>query len=122
MHSAYEKGMELLKKLHGGHSGEQIVNALGKVSPKLVKMSIEWVFGDVMQSQVLDLKTREWIILATLIAQSHWPQVKAHIQALLHIGASKEEIVEMIVLMSIYAGFPSAVNAMLVAKEVFSEV
>ncbi len=121
MSAARDKGLELFKKLHGGHSGEEIVRAFEKLSPKMLQMTLEWVFGDLMQTKTLDLKTKEWIILACLITQGHWPNVKAHVEAALHAGATKEEIVEMMNLTAIYAGFPAAANALLAAKEVLEK-
>lgn len=120
MEPNYAKGLDLLNKLHGGHSGEAIINALGGIAPKMVNITIEWVFGDLMQNPALDLKTRELAILAVLIPQGCMPQIKAHIEAALSTtGATQAEIIELITQTGIYAGFPTAVNAALAAKEVF---
>jgi 4-carboxymuconolactone decarboxylase len=48
------------------------------------------------------------------------PQLKVHIHAALNVGCSKEEIIETIMQMAVYAGFPAAVNGLLAAKEVFA--
>lgn len=48
-------------------------------------------------------------------------QLKAHLEAALNVGASKAEIIAMIEQLAIYVGFPSSVNAMILAKEVFTE-
>ncbi|MNR54832.1 Carboxymuconolactone decarboxylase family protein [compost metagenome] len=47
------------------------------------------------------------------------PQLKVHIQGALNVGVSREEIVETIMQMAVYAGFPAALNGLAVAKEVF---
>ncbi len=49
------------------------------------------------------------------------PQLKVHINGALNVGCSKQEIVEVIIQMSVYAGFPAALNGMTAAKEVFAE-
>lgn len=122
MTQTYEKGMNLLNKLHGKHTGEALMSSVGEISQKLTNMGIEWVFGDIMQDGTLDLKTRELTIIASLITQNALAaQIKAHIEAALNIGTSKKEIIALIEQLAIYAGFPSANNAMLVAKEVFLE-
>mgnify|MGYP001592979218 CR=1 FL=1 len=82
MTTQYEKGLALLNQLHGGHSGQTIVDTVGKVSPRIVKMGIEWVFGDIMQDPTLDLKTRELTIIACLVPQNVLPQLKAHIEGM----------------------------------------
>lgn len=119
MTTQYEKGLALLNQLHGGHSGQAIVDTAGKVSPRLVKMGIEWVFGDIMQDSTLDLKTRELTIIACLVAQNATLQLKAHIEAALNVGVTQKEIVALIEQLAIYAGFPFAMNALHVAQEVF---
>ncbi len=122
MTTQYEKGMTLLNKLHGKHTGKALMDSVGEISPKLTTMGIEWVFGDIMQDNVLDLKTRELTIIASLVSQNALSaQIKAHIEAALIVGATKIEIIALIEQLAIYAGFPSANNAMLVAKEVFQK-
>ena len=49
------------------------------------------------------------------------PQLKVHIHGALNVGCTKEEVVEVIMQMAVYAGFPAALNGLFVAKEVFSE-
>ena len=121
MKTKAEEGMALLNKLHGKHTGEQIVNAFKDISPNLLKWTLELSFAEVMQNTCLDIKTRELIIIASLIPQGLLSQLKAHIEAALTAGASKDEIIATIEQLVIYAGFPDAVNAMIVAKEVFEE-
>ena len=121
MNTKYQSGLKLLNEIHGGHTGEAIVNAFEDISPNMLKWTIEWGFGEVMQNANLDLKTRELAIVASLIAQAARPQLKAHLEAALNVGASKAEIIAMIEQLAIYVGFPSAVNAMILAKEVFTE-
>lgn len=50
------------------------------------------------------------------------PQLKVHIHAALNVGCSREQIVETIMMMSVYAGFPAALNGLFTAKEVFAEI
>ena len=121
MKTKAEEGMALLNKLHGKHTGKQIVDAFKDTSPNLLKWTLELSFAEVMQDKRLDIKTRELIIIASLIPQGLLPQLRAHIEAALTAGASKEEIIAVIEQLVIYAGFPSATNAMILAKEVFEE-
>ena len=118
----YQSGLSLMKRLHGEHSGEEILNTVGEICPAVPEMAIEWVFGDIMQRPGLDLITRELALIAVLAAQGNAaPQLKAHIEAALNVGASKEAIIEVMLQTAIYAGFPVAINAMMIAKAVFAE-
>jgi 4-carboxymuconolactone decarboxylase len=116
----YEDGLALLNKLHGGHSGEAILNAFARVCPKMSEMTLEIIFGDLMLRPQLDIKTRELAIIASLTTLGHsLPQVKAHAEAALTAGATKEEIAEVILQTAYFAGFPAAANAMIAIKDLY---
>lgn len=59
---------------------------------------------------------------AALTALGHaQPQLKVHLHGALNVGCTREELVEVIIQMAVYAGFPAALNGMATAKEVFRE-
>ena len=116
----YQKGLELLNKLHGGQAGEQLVNNLKDVCPDFVDMTIEWAMQGIMARPGLDLLTREYLLIASCTTLGHTvPQLKAHIDAALKLGATKQQIVEVILQMTFYAGGAAVSNALSHAKEVF---
>lgn len=119
----YQKAMQRFSQVHGGAAtAEEGIKELAKVSPRLAQFCVEWIFGDIYSSSVLDLKTRELLTLAACVASGDaLPQVKNHVRGALNVGCSQEEIRETILQMLIIKGFPSVVNAMLAAQEVFSE-
>lgn len=70
----------------------------------------------------VDLKTRELATVAALTAMgTAAPQLKVHINGALNVGCSPQEIIEIIFQMSLYAGFPAALNGLFAAKEIFDE-
>ncbi len=112
------------KKLHeiDGEAGENVVESLSFIAPDLAKYIIEFSFGDIYRRPGLDLKSREIATVAALTSLGHClPQLKVHINGALNVGCKPEEIVEIIIQMSVYAGFPAALNAMFAAKEIFQE-
>ena len=116
----YELGCQTLAKIHGGHVGEQMVKELEDICPEFVDMTIEWSFGEVASRTGIDLKTRELVIIASCVTLGHVvPQLRAHIEGALEVGCRRQEIVEVILQMSIYAGMATASNAFRVAKDVF---
>lgn len=121
MTTKYEKGLLLHNKLHGGHTGQALLNEVGKISTKLNTMCLEWVYGDILQDPALDIKTRELTIIACLVGQNADAEIKAHIEAALIVGVKKEQIIALFEQLAIYVGFPAANNAMLIAKNVFSK-
>ncbi len=117
----FENGLKKLQEIDG-EAGKKVIESLASISPDLAKYTIEFPFGDIYQRPGLDLKSREIATVAALTALGHsLPQLNVHINGALNVGCKPEEIVEVIIQMAVYAGFPAALNAMLVAKEVFQE-
>jgi 4-carboxymuconolactone decarboxylase len=116
----YQKGLALLNQLHGGQAGEQLVNNLKDVCPDFVDMTIEWAMQGIMARPGLDLLTLEYLLIASCTTLGHAvPQLKAHIDAALKLGASKQQIIEVILQMTFYAGGAAVSNALGHAKEIF---
>ena len=117
---AYAEGMALLNRLHGGQAGEQLVRAMEGTSPDFVTMTAEWAMNGIMARPGLDLLTREYLIIASCVTLGHAvPQLRAHVDAAMKLGASKEQIVEVILNVIFYAGGAAVANALGVAAEVF---
>jgi 4-carboxymuconolactone decarboxylase len=119
--SRFEKGLELLTEIDG-EAGQNVIESLQDICPDLAKYTIEYPFGDIYARKGLDLKPREIATVAALTALGHCaPQLKVHLNAALNVGCSEEEIKEVILQMSVYAGFPAALNGMFAFKEVLTE-
>ena len=117
----YERGWEKLKEVDG-EAGERVIESLKDIAPDLGRYTIEFPFGDVYSRQGLDLKSREIATIAALTALGNaQPQLKVHIHGALNVGCTREEVIEVIIQMAVYAGFPAALNGMFAAKEVFKE-
>ncbi len=81
----------------------------------------DFAYGDVVSRPGLDLKTRELATVAALTALGHaQPQLKAHIGGALNAGCEPQEIIEVILQMAVYAGFPASLNGINAAREVFN--
>jgi 4-carboxymuconolactone decarboxylase len=82
----------------------------------------EFAYGDIYSRPGLDLKSREMVTVAALTALGNaTPQLKSHINGALNAGCTREEIIEVIMQMAVYAGFPAALNGLYSAKEVFDK-
>lgn len=114
----FQQGWRALKAIDG-EAGEQVIESLQAIAPDLARYVIEFPFGDIYTRPGLDLKSREIATVAALTAMGNAePQLKVHIQAALNVGCSREEIVEVVMQMAVYAGFPAALNGMKAVKEV----
>ena len=115
----YEQGLAKLREVDG-HIGEQVVASLADIAPDFARYLIEFPFGDIYNRPGLDLKSREIAVVAALTALGNaTPQLKVHIRGALNVGCTRDEIVETIMQMAVYAGFPAALNGLAAAKEVF---
>ena len=117
----FKDGWEKLKEVDGS-AGENVIKSLKDIAPDFADLLIEFPFGDIYTRDKLDLKSREIATIAALTVMGNAaPQLKVHIHAGLNVGCSKEEIIEVIMQMSVYGGFPCALNGLFVAKEVFND-
>jgi 4-carboxymuconolactone decarboxylase len=116
-----EKGALTLEKITGT-TGEAVVKSLSDIAPELGDWIVDFAYGDVFSRPGLALCTRELTTISALTALGNaQPQLKVHIEGALNVGCKPEEIVEVIMQMAVYAGFPSALNGISAAREVFAK-
>lgn len=117
--SRLERGRRALADIDG-EAGAKVVASLADIAPDFATYIFEFPFGDIYSRPGLDLRAREIATIAALTALGNAaPQLKVHIEAGLNVGLSQEEIIEVIMQMAVYAGFPAALNGLFAAKEVF---
>ena len=118
----FEKGFKKFEEIHGPVA-KATLESVKDIAPELGQFVTEFAFGDIYSRPGLDLKTRQLLTIASLTTLGTAPlQLKSHIKGALRVGCTKEEIVETLLQMSVYAGFPKAMNAVYNAKEVFKEL
>jgi 4-carboxymuconolactone decarboxylase len=91
------------------------------IVPGLVDLSSRVLFGEVWERPGLSKRDRSLITCATLIALGRERQLTGHLQRALDNGLSKNELSEVITHLAFYAGWPAAMTAALVAKDVFDK-
>lgn len=121
MSTRIENGENMLSKVNGTAAGN-VMDSLKDIAPDVGKYILEFAFNDIYSREGLDLKQREMITITTLLTQGDTAsQLKVHVNGALHVGLSRQEIVETFIHCIPYVGFPKVLNAVTVAKEVFSE-
>jgi 4-carboxymuconolactone decarboxylase len=116
-----ERGRRALDQIDG-QAGQSVIDALAGIAPDFATYLFEFPFGDIYSRPGLSLRDREIATIAALAAMgTAQPQLRVHIEAGLNVGLSQSEITEILMQMAVYAGFPSALNGLFLAKEVFAE-
>ena len=114
----YELGLERLRNILGS-SADEVIQHLHQISPDFINYIIEFAYGDIYAREGISDKTRELAAVANLIGQGivGFP-LKTHIQGMLNAGWSKNEIIEVIIYLIGYVGFPLTLEAMKTVHEV----
>jgi len=94
---------------------------LGDFAPKLVDLTDRVLFGDVWERAELSKRDRSLATVAALVALHRPEQLRFHLNRAVENGVAKEELIEVITHLAFYAGWPNAMSAMTLAKEVFSK-
>ena len=91
------------------------------IAPKLIELTEKVLFGDVWERPGLKKRDRSLITVAALVAMNRTEQLRGHLERALGNGVTEDEIVEIITHMAFYSGWPTAMSAALLAKEVFEQ-
>jgi 4-carboxymuconolactone decarboxylase len=94
---------------------------LRAVVPKLVDLTEKVLFGDVWERPGLSKRDRSLITCAALVALQRPDQLRGHLDRALGNGVTKDELSELITHLAFYSGWPTAVTAAAIAKEVFDK-
>jgi 4-carboxymuconolactone decarboxylase len=117
---AYEKGLEVRKALWGQEGIDRLKN-YEAVDKDFARLIVEYPFGSVWGREKLDLKSRSMCTVAVLTALNRAPELDIHIRGALNLGITKEEILEILIHVGVYAGLPVTVEALRVARKIFDE-
>lgn len=95
--------------------------ALRDFAPKLIELTDEVLFGDVWERSELGVRDRSLVTVAALVALGRTDQLPGHLRRARNNGVTEQELIEVITHLAFYSGWPTAMSASLVAKDVFGE-
>ncbi|MFF9914901.1 carboxymuconolactone decarboxylase family protein [Streptomyces sp. NPDC013457] len=117
----YKRGLAILSQMSGQH-GAAVVDALADIAPDLGRFVVEWAYADIFDRPGLDLQERELATVGALATLGDTaPQLTFHIDAALKVGVTPVEIVEALIHLVPFAGFPRVLNAIGAARAVFAD-
>ncbi len=120
--SRRQRGLKAVS-LTSKDAGERVLKSLSDIAPDMGHFIIDFSYGDIISREILSPKHKEISMIAVCVAKGTMqPQMKVHIHAAMNVGCTKKEIVELMTHMAVYAGFPAALNGLMVCREVFNEI
>jgi len=118
----FEKGLAMLESMVGQAEAEQIRRGWRELSPDLERFILGFVAGQIWTRPTLDLKTRSLCTVAVLTALARTSALELNVRMALGNGATKEEILEVMLHTAPYAGFPATWDGVKVASRVINDV
>lgn len=119
----FQQGVEKIKEYTSEEEIDRLLNSDGlkDIAPDLRRYIIEFAYGDIYSRPGLDNQQRALITISSLVTQGAEPQIETHIKRAIVAGVSPTEIVESIMQLIPYIGFPRVQNALNILKRVLSE-
>ncbi len=114
----YEKGLEILNKMLGEERAEAVIKKFKSLSPAFGNEAVTVVFGRTWSRGIIDLKTRSLCSICILAALGRLNALKINFTLAVENGASLDEIVEALLQVGIYAGYPATLDALTLLDEV----
>lgn len=112
MSERYLRGIEVAEQLAADKLDEFMTSRVAELAPDFARMAIEFPLGDIYTRPGLDMRSREIVAITSLATIGDTgPHLRIHIRAATRLGVSKSEIIEILMQTAIYAGFPTALNA-----------
>lgn len=116
----YDRGWQRLREL-AGDQGEDVVSRLQETSPDLARFVVEFGYGDVYTRPTLEDEARQIAAVSALATLGGAePQLEYHIGVALNVGVPPAVIVETIVFLTPFVGFPRVLNAIRSVRRVFA--
>jgi alkylhydroperoxidase/carboxymuconolactone decarboxylase family protein YurZ len=116
-----ERGAEVMRRLWGERTGDGPGTPAQRLAPEFFEMVTRFCFGGFWARPQLDLRSRSLCTVAQLAALGRTDELRGHLMGALSLGISREELIEVLMQTSQYAGIPAAVGALNAAADVLGE-
>jgi len=118
--SRRERAFALLAQLDP-HANQKVAANLDALSDDFAELVLGFAFADIVSRSGIDLRIREMLTVAALMAMGNAPeQLEFHIRAAMNVGVSREEIIEILLQIAVYAGVPACMNGISAARKAFA--
>jgi 4-carboxymuconolactone decarboxylase len=115
----YQRGLDLLKQMLGEKTAEETRRRWHKLSPDFERYVLEFLSGEIWSRSGLPLKIKSLCTISALTALGRVQGLELNIRMALKNGATREEIIETLLQIAPYAGFPATWEGLQIAEKVF---
>jgi len=119
--TAHAQGQAPAAPQAGDQQQSRAQQLMGDIAPKMAELTDTVLYGDIWARPQLSKRDRSLITVAALIAMSRPDQLRSHLTLARQNGVTEDELIETITHLAFYAGWPNAVTAISVAKDVFQK-
>jgi 4-carboxymuconolactone decarboxylase len=119
---ARERGLRVIEEMLGAGRAAEVREAWTALAPDFERYVVEFVAGEVWSRAGLDRRTKSLCTIAALAALGRPQALELNIRIALRNGASREEIVETLLQIAPYAGFPACWEGLTIVYQVFEEM
>jgi 4-carboxymuconolactone decarboxylase len=117
-----ERGIEILEQLRPG-GAKNVQKGYQDIAPDMADNILGYIFGDLYGRPGFDLKSKQMMTITALAVLGYAkPQLAYHIENGLNVGLSRDDIINILIHVSGYAGFPAALTGLSTAREVFDKL
>jgi 4-carboxymuconolactone decarboxylase len=116
-----QRGIQLLQQMLGAEQAERMRAAWRDICPDFEEYVVGFLSGDIWSRPQLDRRTKSLATIAALAALGRSLGLELNIRMALNNGATKQDIVETLLHIAPYAGFPACWEGLTLAKKVFDE-
>jgi 4-carboxymuconolactone decarboxylase len=116
-----ERGAQLIEKMMGPEQAERVRAVWKQICPDFEKYVVEFLAGEIWSRPQLDRRTRSLVTIAALAATGRSLGLELNIRMALNNGATRQEVMETLLHIAPYAGFPACWEGLTLADKVFRE-
>ena len=117
----YERGLKLRVEMFGQESVEKRMAAFGELGQPLQHIINSYSYGDVWSRTALKPEMKSLVMVAMMAASGHMNELRVHLNGAVKNGCTLAQIQEVLLLLTLYCGIPSANEAHRIAAEVLRE-
>jgi 4-carboxymuconolactone decarboxylase len=107
------------RKIMAQSAGSPARERIRGTVPKLAEIADTLIYGEIWERPHLSKRDRSLIVCGALMAMGRYEQLRGHLDRALNNGCTQDEIAELITHLAFYSGWPTAMTAATLAKEVF---